>query len=96
MRAALSDARVTAASAWIQSNQDETARLQVEKNYVPGDPVFNASVLKTFSYIPSYRRAYDGFSVTAEELKQIGILGENVDIAFLTDNSFISLPGVKD
>jgi NitT/TauT family transport system substrate-binding protein len=84
------------ASAWIQRNQDETARIQVEKNYVPGDPVFNASVIKTFNYIPSVKGAYDAFGILAQELKQIGILGEGVDIARLRENSFAVLSGVKD
>ncbi|MDR1519458.1 MAG: ABC transporter substrate-binding protein [Planctomycetota bacterium] len=84
------------ASAWIQRNQDETASIQVAKNYVPGDPAFNASVLKSFNYIPSIRGAYDGFGVIADELKQIGILDAGVDIAFLRENSFVFLPGVDD
>ncbi|MDR1397728.1 MAG: ABC transporter substrate-binding protein [Desulfarculales bacterium] len=84
------------ASAWIQHNQDETAAIQVEKNYVPGDPVFNAAVLKTFNYIPSVKGAYDAFAITAQELKQIGVLAEDVDVKRLQENSFAFLPGVDD
>jgi NitT/TauT family transport system substrate-binding protein len=84
------------ASAWIQHNQDETAKIQVEKNYVPGDPAFNASVLKTFNYIPSVKGAYEAFAITARELQQIGVLGEGVDIARLRETSFALLPGVED
>ncbi|MDR1535380.1 MAG: ABC transporter substrate-binding protein [Planctomycetota bacterium] len=84
------------AAAWVQGNQDEAARIQVEKNYVPGDPEFNAAVLKTFNYIPSVKRAYEGFGVTAVELKDIGVLGEGVDIDYLQKNSFAFLPGVAD
>ena len=84
------------ASAWVQKNQDEAAGIQVARNYVPGDPVFNASVIKTYSYVPSFGKAKDGFRIAAEELKKIGILGESADVDFLTDNSFILLSGVKD
>jgi NitT/TauT family transport system substrate-binding protein len=83
-------------SAWIQKNQDETAKIQVEKKYVAGDPVFNATVLKTFNYIPSVKGAYDAFGTTAEELRNIGVLAKDVDIAFLKKNSFAFLEGVKD
>jgi NitT/TauT family transport system substrate-binding protein len=82
------------ASAWIQNNQDETAKIQVAKNYVPGDPVFNAAILKTFNYIPSVRGAYEAFAITARELKEIGILGASVDIDHLHKNSFALYPGL--
>ncbi|MDR2350770.1 MAG: ABC transporter substrate-binding protein [Deltaproteobacteria bacterium] len=84
------------AAAWIQRNPDETARIQVEKKYVAGDAAFNASVLKTFRYIPSVSGAYDAFGVTAGELKDIGILGAKVDVKVLHENSFAKLPGVPD
>ncbi|MDR2604683.1 MAG: ABC transporter substrate-binding protein [Desulfovibrio sp.] len=84
------------AAAWIQNNQDEAARIQVEKKYVAGDAVFNAGVLKTFNYIPSVKGAYDAFGTTAQELQSIGILNETVDVAKLRENSFILLPGVQD
>ncbi|MDR1921735.1 MAG: ABC transporter substrate-binding protein, partial [Candidatus Adiutrix sp.] len=84
------------ASAWIQGHQDEVTQIQVEKNYVPGDPVFNASVLKTFNYIPSVKGAYDAFGITARELQAIGILAADIDVSALRENSFVALPGVAD
>jgi NitT/TauT family transport system substrate-binding protein len=63
---------------------------------VAGDAAFNASVLKTFNYIPSYQGAYDAFKTTAEELKQIGVLRPDTDLASLQTGSFVKLPGVKD
>jgi NitT/TauT family transport system substrate-binding protein len=84
------------AAAWIQKNQDETAKLQVEKKYVAGDPEFNASVLKTFRYVPSVSGAYSAFGITAKELKDIGILGARVDVDALQKNSFANFPNVPD
>ncbi|MDR2459328.1 MAG: ABC transporter substrate-binding protein [Deltaproteobacteria bacterium] len=84
------------AAAWIQNNPDETARIQVDKKYVAGDAEFNASVLKTFHYIPSVSGAYNAFGITAGELKDIGILGAKVDVDALHQNSFATLPGVPD
>ncbi|GHT04755.1 ABC transporter substrate-binding protein [Planctomycetales bacterium] len=85
---------VQKASAWIQEHPDETTQIQVDKKYVAGDPEFNATVLKTFKYIPSAKGAYDAFSVIANELKEIGILRADLDADQLRDNSVVLLPGV--
>jgi NitT/TauT family transport system substrate-binding protein len=82
------------ASQWIQEHPDETAAIQVEGKYVAGDPAFNASVLKTFTYTPSAKGAYDAFSIVATELKQIGILAANANIEKLRDDSVVILKGV--
>jgi NitT/TauT family transport system substrate-binding protein len=84
------------AAAWIQKNQDETAKIQVEKKYVAGDPEFNASVLKTYNYIPSVKGAYDAFGLTAKQLQSIGILASSVNVEKLHTNSFAFLKDVKD
>lgn len=84
------------AAAWIQANPDETAKIQVEKKYVAGDAELNASVLKTYNYIPSVSGAYDTFATTAQELANIGVLKSDVDIKKLHENSFIKLKDVPD
>jgi NitT/TauT family transport system substrate-binding protein len=84
------------AAAWIQHNPDETAKIQVEKKYVAGDPEFNATVLKTFNYIPSVSGAYNAFGITAKELQKIGILPAKTDVDQLQQNSFVKLAGVPD
>ncbi|MDR3153917.1 MAG: ABC transporter substrate-binding protein [Deltaproteobacteria bacterium] len=84
------------AAAWIQKNPDETAKIQVEKKYVAGDAEFNASVLRTFRYIPSVSGAYNAFGITAGELQQIGVLAERVNVEELRKNAFTELPGVPD
>jgi NitT/TauT family transport system substrate-binding protein len=84
------------AAAWIQHNPDETAKIQVEKKYVAGDPEFNATVLKTFNYIPSVSGAYNAFGTTARELQKIGILSTKTDVDQLQQNSFVKLADVPD
>jgi len=84
------------ASAWIQENPDETAKIQVEKKWVPGDAAFNAKVLKTYSYTPSVHGAADAFSITAKQLQKIGMLDENVDVEALYKNSFLFMKDVSD
>lgn len=84
------------ASAWIQKNQDETTKIQVEKKYVAGDPVFNASVLKSYNYIPSVKGAYDAFGATAQELQNVGMLDKSIDVPALHKKSFVTLKGVEE
>lgn len=84
------------ASAWIQSNQEETAKIQVEKKWVAGDPIFNAAVLKTYNYLPSAQGAYEAFGITAKQLQQIGMLDKAVDVEALHKNSFLVLPDVQE
>jgi len=84
------------ASAWIQKNQDEAAKIQVEKKWVAGDAAFNASVLKTYNYIPSVKGAYEAFGITAKRLQEFGMLNESVDVESLHKNSFLFLKDVQD
>ncbi|HWR08593.1 ABC transporter substrate-binding protein [Sporomusa sp.] len=84
------------ASAWIQKNQDETAKIQVEKKWVAGDAAFNATVLKTYNYIPSVKGAYDAFGITAKQLQNVGMLNGSVDVEALHKNSFVFFKDVQD
>jgi len=82
------------ASAYIQGHQEEITRIQIEKNYVPGDPVINAEVLKKFNYIPSVSGAYKQFTVLAPQLQSIGMVSKDVDVVALQKNSFVELKGL--
>ena len=84
------------ASAWIQKNQEETAKIQVEKKWVAGDAAFNAKVLKTYNYIPSVNGAYEAFGITAKQLQQVGMLDNGVDVEALHKNSFVFFNDVQD
>lgn len=84
------------ASAWIQKNQEETAKIQVEKKWVAGDAAFNATVLKTYNYIPSVNGAYEAFGITAKQLQQVGMLDNGVDVEALHKNSFVFFTDVQD
>ncbi|CUH97026.1 putative secreted protein [Propionispora sp. 2/2-37] len=84
------------ASAWIQQNQDEAAKIQVDKKWVAGDAAFNAKVLKTYNYIPSVKGAYDAFGITAKQLQQVGMLNDSVDVEALRKNSFVFFDDVPD
>ena len=84
------------AAKYIDGNQDEITRIQVEKKYVAGDPAVNAEVIKKFSYIPSVSGAYEAFGITAPALQKIGMLNADVDPAVLQKNSFVFLDGLDE
>jgi len=84
------------AAEYVSSNQDEVARIQIEKNYVPGDPVVNAQVLKKFNYIPSVSGAYEAFGITGPQLQTVGMLGKEIDVKALQENSFVFFEGLDD
>jgi NitT/TauT family transport system substrate-binding protein len=84
------------ASAWVQNNQDETARIQVDNKWVAGDAEVNAKVLKTFNFIPSVSGAYDAFGITAKQLQTVGMLDKSIDVDALHKNSFVTLDGIPE
>ncbi|HEX2946982.1 MAG TPA: ABC transporter substrate-binding protein [Clostridia bacterium] len=84
------------ASAWVQKNQDETARIQVENKWVAGDAEVNAKILKTYNYIPSVSGAYEAFGITAKQIQAVGMLDKGVDTEALQKNSFVTLDGVSE
>jgi NitT/TauT family transport system substrate-binding protein len=82
------------ASEYIQGNQGEITRIQIEKNYVAGNAEINAEVLKKLNYIPSVSGAYEAFGITAPQLQVIGMLSQDVDVQALQKNSFVFLEGL--
>lgn len=84
------------ASAWVAANPDETAQLQVDKNYVSGDPAANAEILKSYEFIPSVQGGYDALVNVAGELKEIGMLNDSTDVNDLVERSFKRFDGVPD
>lgn len=84
------------ASAWVSANQDEAARVALEASYVGGDEEFNASILKTYNYIPSVQGGYDAVVKNVEELTAIGILKEGTDAKAFADGSYAFFDDVPD
>jgi len=84
------------AAAWVSENSDETARIQVENNWVQGNAEGNAEILKTYNYIPAVSKVYEAFGPTALKLQEIGLLDASVDINELWENSFAFFDDVPD
>jgi NitT/TauT family transport system substrate-binding protein len=84
------------ATAYVQENPEETARLMAEKNYVAGDPAVNAEVLKTYNYRASVSGAKTAILRNTQDLQRIGIVDKSVNPDTITNNTFVALPGVPD
>lgn len=80
---------VIKASEWVEKNPLEAAKIQIEKNYVAGDPDFNASLLSSYSYKPSVQGGYDALKNTIDEFKDLKLLNDETDGQKLLENSFV-------
>lgn len=87
---------VLKASAWVAEHPDETAQIQIDKNYVSGTPENNAKILKSYKYIPSVQGGYDALVNVCRDLKKIGILKETTDVDKMVERSFKFFENVPD
>ncbi|WP_052339854.1 ABC transporter substrate-binding protein [Gorillibacterium massiliense] len=81
---------------WVEEHPEEAAKLQVDTKWVPGDPVLNGQVLASYDFRPSGSGAKEALKLTAEDLKQLGLLKASTNIDELVERSYIHLPGVED
>ncbi|MBR1736436.1 MAG: ABC transporter substrate-binding protein [Firmicutes bacterium] len=72
-------------SKWVSENIEETAKIQVEKEWVSGDPEFNAKVLSTYNYKPSVNGGLEALKTSVPDLKAIGLISDNK-----TEDEFIN------
>ena len=77
------------ASAFVQANPEEAARIQIANNQCPGDLAVNAGLLDSYNYGPSVSVASQTIYDAANELIRIGELKSS------DPNSFISKAFVK-
>lgn len=80
---------------WVAANQDEAAKMIVEKKYVPGNPELIAKLLKSYNYIPSVDGGEKAVDLSVREMKVVGVLDPNTSEDELTKKIFIRLEGVK-
>jgi NitT/TauT family transport system substrate-binding protein len=83
-------------AAYVQEHQDEVARLMADRQYVAGDPLVNAAILKTYNYRASVSEAEVAIGRNARDLQRIKLVGNDVNVDALIRNTFAALPGVPD
>ena len=84
------------ASAWVAAHPDETAKIQIEKDYVTGTPEDNAAILKTYQFNPSVQGGYDALVNVTHDLKEIHMLKDTTDENALIERSFRFFENVPD
>ncbi|MDR3590523.1 MAG: ABC transporter substrate-binding protein [Negativicutes bacterium] len=80
---------------WVAANQDEAAKLMVEKKYVPGNVELIAKLLKSYNYIPSVDGGEKAVDLAITEMKSIGVLEPTTSEAVLKRRVFVRLEGVN-
>lgn len=87
---------VLKASVYVEEHPEETAQIQLDKNYVTGDVEFNAELLKSYNYIPSVQGGYDAIKLSVEQLANIGVLKEGTDAQKFVDDVYVFYDDVPD
>ena len=83
------------ASAFVQANPKEAAKIQIDNNQCSGDVEVNASLLASYNYGPSVSIAADTIENAATELVRIGELKADDPKVFI-DKAFTRFEGVPD
>ena len=83
------------ASAFVEANPEEAARIQIENNQCSGDLKTNAALLASYNYSPSVSIASQTIYDAANELIRIGELKADDPQVFI-DKAFTKLEGVPD
>lgn len=84
------------ASQWVENNKDETAKIQIEKEWVAGDADFNASVLKSYNYKPSLSGGYEALKATVPDLQAIGLINPERDADEFINSIVLSFDGLTE
>lgn len=83
------------ASAFVEANPKEAAKLQIDNNQCSGDLETNASLLASYNYSPSVSAASQTISNAASELIRIGEL-KSADADTFVQKAFSTFDGVPD
>ncbi|MBR4819122.1 MAG: ABC transporter substrate-binding protein [Clostridiales bacterium] len=83
------------ASAFVQANPQEAAKIQIEHNQCSGDVEINAQLLASYNYGPSVSIAKETITNAASELVRIGELKAE-DPSVFVSKAFTAFDGVPD
>ncbi len=84
------------ASQWVEKNKEETAKIQVEKEWVAGDPTFNANVLSSFNYKPSLEGGLEALKITVPDLQAVGLINKDKNAEEFINNAFLKLENLNN
>jgi len=84
------------ASAYVQAEPENSAKLQIDNNQCSGDLENNAKLLGSYNYQPSVSAMEDTFRNACTDLLEIGDLKEGRDIDKFTSEHVVQFDGVPD
>lgn len=84
------------ASAYVQAEPENSAKLQIDNNQCSGDLENNAKLLASYNYQPSVSIMEDTFRNACTDLLEIGDLKEGRDIEQFTSDHIAKFDGVSD
>ena len=87
---------VLKASAYVQANPEDSAKLQIENGQMSGDVEANGYLLRTYNYTPSVNLAGKTVENTIDQLVDMGVMQNVKDKEGFVKNHFISFDGVPD
>ena len=84
------------ASAYVEANPRETAKMQLENNFVTGELEQNTKILDDLNFNPSVSRGQKTVDAQARDLQKFGFLSKSTDIEKFISESFTVLDGVPE
>lgn len=85
------------AGEYVQNNQLEVAKIQIDKKIVAlGDPEFNSNILKTYKFIPSVKEGKESLKRNFYDLQKLNLIKNDLDLDKVIENSYIEFEGIKE
>lgn len=81
------------AAAWIGSNPDQTAKIEVDNKYVPIEAAVAAKLLSTYTWKPSVTGLKANIAQYTQEFSTTGILDKSTDPKKLAEQAFRDVTG---
>ncbi|GBG95795.1 nitrate/sulfonate/bicarbonate ABC transporter, substrate-binding protein [Ligilactobacillus salitolerans] len=79
------------ATRWVAKHREETAQIQIDKKYAPGEKSINVQALDFYNWKASYNGAQKAFKQVGNSLQKAGVISKDVDIDSLARNSFLNV-----
>ena len=82
---------------FVRENPEETAKIQVEKNYIPkDDPVYYAEMLKTYNWGGSVKGGREALRNNLVDLEKLNLIDGDMDIDKVIDKVYIEFENLED
>lgn len=83
-------------STWISQNVELAAQIQIDNEWLVGDLGIDVETLSQFKYLTSKSLVREGLVRNIVDMKDLGLIRPDTDIARLAENSYYDLKGVPD